>query len=148
MRFFKKCSSEEYEAQCKRARATSDDSYMETLDERRIMQAQKVSSRREGARQRQQKRRAKTRRLEIESGTRSPGGTKRKQKVSFFPYYPKHPKTHPLFRNCHWMTCAIIAQSDLAKRLLSFRDQHGKFVSMIANETDETRSAPRAETHP
>lgn len=71
MQFFKKCTREEYEAQCKRARALSDESYAETLDERKAIQANKVAKRREDERQRQLKHRAKTKQSEIASGIRS-----------------------------------------------------------------------------
>jgi hypothetical protein len=78
MKFFKRNTAEQYQEQVQRETEESRKLFNMQKEQRDILQAEKSTKARAGDRERQQRHRAGLYKKQIESGERSPGGTKRK----------------------------------------------------------------------
>ena len=85
MKFFQRNTSEQYQEQVQRETEESRFQFDEQKGSQEILKAEKLEKARASNCERQRRRRAGLYREQIETGDRSPGGTKRK--VSLWPVY-------------------------------------------------------------
>lgn len=82
MKFFKQNSRDEYNEQVRQHTAEENERAEQQRERDDAAEQRRTENAKEAVRKRQQKHRQKTYSAEIANGTRSPGGTKQKRKVS------------------------------------------------------------------